>query len=118
MFGGKVPVEQAWFRRRKTIDFDATESAFAKTHVQIRLAFTQQEKRGRVAQQRLVPHQQDIFLIVKTGKTQHEVLNRAFRREPGDFFQLRFQAQGLRDDFRRLLRAKHRTCEKRRKRDI
>ena len=50
--------------------------------------------------------EQHMLLCMKTGEAEHELLHRAFRGESGDFLQLRFESQGLSDNFRRLTRAK------------
>src|SRR5207247_11378664 len=79
---------------------------------------SQDEKRGSIAQQWLMADEQHMLLCMKTGEAEHELLHRAFRGESGDFLQLRFESQGLSDNFRRLTRANSAAREQRGTRDI
>jgi hypothetical protein len=89
--------------RRQTVSFDATESAFFELNFEMIVA---RNKKGKgTNKERIVANQQEMLSILEAGETRYEVIDRFFRGEFGDFFELAFQSKDFGNDLRCLARS-------------
>jgi hypothetical protein len=95
-------MERAWSPGREAIDFNAAEPAFSKSDLEVSFFLAGDQNRRRIREKRIVADEQQMLSLLKGRETGDEPLDRAFRSQLGDFFEMALQAKGIGYDIRRL----------------